>query len=161
MNEHHRGLERAYAAAPVTRWMGTSVTIGDGTATVTLPVRDEFHHFAAAVHGSLYFRALDDAAFFAASSRVPDVAVLTSSFDMHLFRPVAGGTLRAEGRVLHQARRVVFAESRLVDDDGNLLASGTGTFMPTRIPLADLPGYAEAGGDLPDVRDPPTDQGIA
>ena len=142
MSEHYRGLERAYAAAPITRWMGTSVTVGDGTATVLVPVREEFHHAAAAVHGSVYFRALDDAAFFAANSRVPDVLVLTSSFDVHFFRPVLDGTLRAEGRVLHQARRVLFAEARLVDEEGRLLASGTGTFMPTRILLRDLPGYA-------------------
>lgn len=61
--EHFPGLERLYAAAPVTRWMGTSVSIRDGSATVTLPVRGDFHHGAGAVHGSLYFRALDDAAF--------------------------------------------------------------------------------------------------
>lgn len=40
--EHQRGLERAYEAAPITRWMGTSVTVGDGRATVVIPLREEF-----------------------------------------------------------------------------------------------------------------------
>ena len=143
MSEHHRGLERAYAAAPITRWMGTAAAVGDGVATVTVPVRPEFLHAAAAVHGSIYFRALDDAAFFAANSVVPDVLVLTASFHVHFFRPVASGTLRAEGRVLHHSRRVVVAEADLLADDGAVLARGSGTFMRSRIALADLPGYAE------------------
>jgi len=143
MSAHHRGLERAYAAAPVTRWMGTSVEVGEGTATVTLPLREDFHHAGGAVHGSLYFRALDDAAFFAANSRIPGVLVLTSSFDVHFFRPVVSGTVRAEGQVVHRSERVVVAEARLLDEEGKVLARGTGTFMPSRIPLTELPGYAE------------------
>jgi uncharacterized protein (TIGR00369 family) len=147
VSEHHRGLERAYAAAPITRWMGTSAAVGDGVATVTVPVRPEFQHAAAAVHGSIYFRALDDAAFFAANSVVPDVLVLTASFHVHFFRPVSSGTLRAEGRVLHHSRRVVVADADLLADDGAILARGSGSFMRSGIALADLPGYA--AGRLP------------
>lgn len=139
--KHFRGLEGAYRAAPVTRWMGTSATVGDGRATVTLPIRGDFHHAASAVHGSLYFRMLDDAAFFAANSRVPDVLVLTSSFHIRFFRPVTEGRLRAEGRVVNQSRRVVSADAELFDDRGNLLAQGSGTFMPSEIPLSDVEGY--------------------
>lgn len=138
---HLRGLEGAYHAAPVTRWMGTSATVGDGRATVTLPVREDFHHAAAAVHGSLYFRMLDDAAFFAANSRVSDVLVLTSSFHVRFFRPVSQGSLRAEGRVVNLSRRVISADAELFDDEGNLLAQGSGTFMPSEIPLAEVEGY--------------------
>lgn len=141
---HRRGLERAYRAAPVTRWMGTSCEVGDGSATVFLDVREEFHHAASAVHGSIYFRLLDDAAFFAANSVVTDVLVLTSTFDIRFFRPVVEGELRAKGRVVHAARRLVTAEAELHDADDRLLAVGTGTFARSSIPLTDLPGYAEA-----------------
>lgn len=138
---HFRGLEGAYRSAPVTRWMGTSATVGDGRATVTVPIREDFHHAASAVHGSLYFRMLDDAAFFAANSRVPDVLVLTSSFHIRFFRPVTEGGLRAEGRVVNQSRRVVSADAELFDDEGALLAKGSGTFMPSEIPLSEVEGY--------------------
>ncbi len=142
-DEHFRGLERAYSAAPVTRWMGSSASVGDGRATVTLPVREDFHHAAAAVHGSLYFRALDDAAFFAANSKVEDVLVLTSSFHIQFFRPVSAGTLRAEGRVVHRAARLVTADAELFDQAGTLLARGSGTFAISRISLSELPGYSD------------------
>jgi len=142
---HWRGLERAYRAAPVTRWMGTSCEVGDGSATVFLEVREDFHHAASAVHGSIYFRLLDDAAFFAANSVVTDVLVLTSAFDIRFFRPMAEGELRAEGEVIHVAGRLVTARAELSDADGRLLAVGTGTFARSSIPLTDLPGYVEEG----------------
>ena len=140
---HRRGLERAYRAAPVTRWMGTSCEVGDGSATVFVDVREDFHHAASAVHGSIYFRLLDDAAFFAANSVVTDVLVLTSAFDIRFFRPVVEGELRAEGEVVHVAGRLVTARAELYDADDRLLAIGTGTFARSSIPLTDLPGYAD------------------
>src|SRR6185503_18075324 len=79
-DEHHRKLERLYAKAPVSRWYGATIAIDDARAEVRIAVRPEFHHAANAVHGSVYFRALDDAAFFAANSRVRDVLVLTVSY---------------------------------------------------------------------------------
>lgn len=142
-DQHFRGLERAYAAAPVTGWMGTTARVGDGRATVTLPIRKDFLHAASAVHGSLYFRMLDDAAFFAANSRVTDVLVLTSSFHIDFSRPVVDGVLRAEGTAVNQSRRLVAAEAELFDQEGNLLAKGSGSFMPSGISLEEVPGYVE------------------
>ncbi len=139
--EHFRGLERAYAAAPVTRWMGTWAEVGDGRATVHLEIEPSFFHVAGAVHGSLYFRMLDDAAFFAANSRVPDVLLLTASFNLDFFRPVIDGPLRAEGRIVNESRRIVTAAAELFDERGSLLARGSGSFMPSGFRLEDADGY--------------------
>ena len=140
---HYRKLEQLYAAAPVTAWFGSSIRICDGQAIVRIPVRPEFYHAAGAVHGSVYFRALDDAAFFAANSRVEDGLVLTVSFTVHFTAPVREGELRAEGRVVHEAGRLVFAESELRDDGGGLLAKGSGTFTRSRIALTAEIGYPD------------------
>lgn len=138
---HHRKLEHLYSVAPVTCWYGASIQISDGEARVRIPVRREFYHAAGAVHGSVYFRALDDAAFFAANSRVTDVLVLTVSFTVHFTAPVTAGGMRAEGRVVHEAGRLLVAESELRDDAGRLLAKGSGTFTRSRIPLTAEIGY--------------------
>jgi uncharacterized protein (TIGR00369 family) len=137
-NAHFRLLERLYLNAPVTRLYGTTVVIGPGEAVVTLPVDERFHHAAGALHGSAIFRALDDAAFFAANSVVHDVLVLTTSFTIQYFRPVRSGTLTATGRLVHQGGRTLFADSELRDEEGNLIATGRGTFTKSGIPLADL-----------------------
>jgi uncharacterized protein (TIGR00369 family) len=142
---HHRKLEQLYAVAPVTRWFGAAIRISDGQASVRIPVRPEFSHAAGGVHGSIYFRALDDAAFFAANSRVMDVLVLTVSFTVHFTAPVRDGEVRAEGRVVHEAGRLLVAESELRDEDGRLLAKGSGIFTRSRIPLTTEIGYADPG----------------
>ena len=147
---HFRGLERAYVAAPVTRWMGTRAEVSDGRATVHVEIDPRFHHVAGAVHGSLYFRMLDDAAFFAANSRETEVLLLTASFHLDLFRPVVDGTLRAEGRVVNESRRVITAEAELFDETGSLLARGSGSFMQSGFRLADAKGYLQTEA-TPDV----------
>ena len=140
-DEHHRRLERMYAAAPVTVWFGSSIQISERRAVVTIPIKEQFLHSARSVHGSIYFRALDDAAFFAVSSAVEDVFVVTVSFNVYFTRPASSGLLRAEGRLSHASSRLYIAESTLTDEQGKLLAQGSGTFMKTSTPLGESLGY--------------------
>jgi uncharacterized protein (TIGR00369 family) len=139
--DHYRKLERLYDAAPVTRLYGAAITIGDGRAEVRLEARPEFHHAANAIHGSVYFRALDDAAFFAVNSQVTDVLVLTVSFTVHFARPVVTGQLRSVGRVLHGGGRLFLAEADLFDDRDQLLGHGSGVFTRSAIRLGTDIGY--------------------
>ncbi len=140
-DEHYRRLERLYAGAPISRWYGARITVGEGRAEVTFDIRPEFHHAANAVHGSVYFRALDDAAFFAANSMVAEVFVLTVSFTVQFVRPVVDGKVTASGRLLHGGGRLLHATSELRDDAGRLLGSGTGVFARSRIALGPEIGY--------------------
>src|SRR5512140_1855393 len=114
--EHYRKLERMYhQKAHINVFFRPTLCVSDGTAQITMPVRREFFHAAHAVHGSVYFKALDDVAFFAANSLVTDVFLLTSSFNIQLLRPVSEGTLRAEGRVVHRSRNLFVADGELFD----------------------------------------------
>jgi acyl-coenzyme A thioesterase PaaI-like protein len=101
--EHFRKLERMYHGAPVNRYYQPTIRIASGSAELDLPVKLDFFHAAHAVHGSVYFEALDDAAFFAVSSLVTDVFVLTASYNIYLTRPVTQGILRASGRAFDGA----------------------------------------------------------
>jgi uncharacterized protein (TIGR00369 family) len=140
--EHHRSLSAFMQPRQSRSGTGTRILISDGQAEVRLPTRSEFHHAAQAVYGSVYFRALDDAAFFAVNSRVREVLVLTVSFTVHFVRPVAIGELRAVGRLLHGGGRLFFAESDLRNDSGELLAHGSGVFTRSAISLDPSIGYA-------------------
>ncbi|HZS61794.1 MAG TPA: PaaI family thioesterase [Gemmatimonadaceae bacterium] len=115
--------------------------VGDGTAQVRIPVRPDFFHAANAVHGSVYFKALDDATFFAASSLVHDAFVLTVTFHLTLLRPVTAGTLVATGQVVHRSKRLIIADGAAIDDRGKIVARGTGSFMPSTTPLSADIGY--------------------
>ncbi len=139
--EHYRKLERMYDLAPVNEYFKPTLRIEEGRAEVTLEVRREFFHAANALHGAVYFKLLDDAAFFAANSLVEDVFALTVSFTVYFTRPVSGGTLRARGEVVHASRRLMIAEAVVLDEDGRQVARGSGTFMRSTIPLKPEIGY--------------------
>jgi uncharacterized protein (TIGR00369 family) len=139
--EHFRKLERMYLAAPNNQYYRPEIHIDDGAAEVRIAVRPDFFHVAHAVHGQVYFKALDDATFFAASSLVEDMFILTVTFSLSFLRPVSEGTLVANGKVVHRSKRLVIADGVLLDDRGKAVARGTGTFMPSTIPLTDDIGY--------------------
>src|SRR5215213_3514891 len=92
-DEHFRKLEALYATAPINRYYQPEIHIGESVAEIIIPLRPEFLHAAHAVHGSVYFKALDDAAFVSVNSIVEDVFVLTASFTIQFLRPVASGRL--------------------------------------------------------------------
>ncbi len=142
INEEHFGkLERMYAGAPVNEYYRPVIRVERGTAEVSIAVRKDFYHAAGAVHGIVYFKLLDDAAFFAANSLVGDVFVLTVSLNTHLTRPVTEGVMKATGRVVHQSKTLIIADAEVLDAGGRQLARGTGTFMRSRIPLSPDIGY--------------------
>ena len=141
--EHYSRLERMYLAAPVNRIYPTAIDVQEGQATLTLAVDEAFHHSAHAVHGSVYFKLLDDAAFFAAASLEPEMFVLTTSFTTYLTRPVVSGTMKAVGRVVNQTRSQFIAEAVVYDAEDRELGRGNGVFVRGRLRLADALGYGD------------------
>lgn len=140
---HWRALEGLYASAPVNSLFDSSLEIvGEGQSRITFDVGRSVYHAAGAAHGTIYFKMLDDAAFYAANTLVTDRFLLTTSFNLHFTKPVREGRIRAEGKWVSGRRRVFVAESRLIDAEGEEIGRGTGTFMKSRIPLSGLEGYA-------------------
>jgi uncharacterized protein (TIGR00369 family) len=141
---HFRALERLYAAAPINLMFASRLAIvEDGRARIEFTVDPSVYHAGGAAHGTIYFKMLDDAAFYAANTLVTDRFLLTTSFNMHFSKPVRAGDVVAEGRWISGRKRVLVAEARLIDGEGEEIGRGTGTFMRSRIPLSTLPGYAQ------------------
>jgi uncharacterized protein (TIGR00369 family) len=142
--EHFRKLERMYASASCNKYYAPILHVDDGRTELIIPVRSDFFHAAGAVHGAAYFKALDDAAFFAANSLVDDVLVLTVSFNIYLTRPISKGRITSIGRVVNHSHRVFVAKSEAVDSNGRMIAWGSGTFMRSTIPLSPEVYYGSA-----------------
>ncbi len=139
---HYRALESLYAHAPINQLFDSRLEIvGAGVSRIRFTIDERHYHAGGAAHGTGYFKMLDDAAFYAANSLVTDRFLLTTQFNLLLTRPLRAGPVVAEGRWISGRRRVFVADARLIDADGEEAARGTGTFMRSRIPLADLPGY--------------------
>ena len=144
--QHYRALERLYASAPVNAKFASHLHIpAEGRSQLTFTVTPEDYHAAGAAHGTIYFKMLDDAAFYAANSLVTDRFLLTTSFNLFFSKPVRAGKVTAEGHWVSGRRRVFVAEARLVDEEGEEIGRGTGTFMRSRMALSSLPGYAADG----------------
>ena len=140
---HYRALERLYASAPVNRLFAFAARDPRRGPRADRASRSTSacYHAAGAAHGTIYFKMLDDAAFYAANTLVTDRFLLTTSFNLHFTKPVRAGEVVAEGRWISGRRRVFVAEARLIDAEGEEIGRGTGTFMRSHIALSGLAGY--------------------
>lgn len=117
-----------------------AIEVSDGRAQVAFDVTPNLCHAGGTMHGCYYFKVLDDAASFAASSLVEDLFVLTVDFTVQLFRPVPTGRVTAVGKVTKAGSRIVFAEATARDEEGREVARGTGTFTASGKQLDTIEG---------------------
>ncbi|WP_299212853.1 PaaI family thioesterase [uncultured Aquimarina sp.] len=141
--EHYHKLEKMYLQANINTkiYDTTTVKISEGISEIGLTISEKYFHALGAIHGSVYFKLLDDAAFFAVNSLVEDVFVLTTSFNINLVRPVDRGIIKAVGKVKFKSRNLYVAESVLYNEDGKEIGFGTGNFAKSNIALTEKIGY--------------------
>jgi len=138
---HYRALENMYITAPVNKIYQPRILIKKAEAIIEIDLSSRYHHAAGAVHGSVYFKMLDDAAFFAANSLEPEVFVLTTAFTTYMTRPVSEGMMRSVGKVVNKNRSQFIAEAVVYDEKDREVGRGNGIFMRSRSRLKDVPGY--------------------
>jgi acyl-coenzyme A thioesterase PaaI-like protein len=139
---HFETLVAMYDSAPINKWFQPRLRIPEkGRAAVEMAVREDFHHAARAIHGAVYFKALDVATFFALQSVVTDFFVGTSSFPLYFLRPFSDGHPLARGQVVSRSKRLYIAEGIFFVSRGKEVARATGTVMPSAIQLGPELGY--------------------
>ena len=144
MNEdHYRKLERMYLAANINTQIFDTTTceISEGKSEISLQVVPKYFHALHAMHGSVYFKLLDDAAFFAVNSVVKDVFVLTKSFNIHFKRPITGGLITAKGELTEIGDYSFMGKSELLNEDGKVVGFGEGEFVKSKAVLSPEIGY--------------------
>jgi len=143
MESHYRKLEKMYLDANINKTIfdTTTIRIEEEKTEIGLTITEKYFHALGAIHGSVYFKLLDDAAFFAVSSLVTDVFVLTTNFNIQLIRPANQGNLKAIGKVKFRSPNLYVAESTLFNKAGKEIAFGTGNFMKSKMALTPEIGY--------------------
>lgn len=139
---HFRNLERMYKAAPINDFYKPEIVIGEGKAEIEIELSEKLYHSARAVHGSVYFKMLDDAAFFASNSLEQQYFVLTTSFTTYLTRPISTGAMKSIGRVVNSNKSQFIAESVVYDSAGKEVGRGNGVFVRSKILLEGSLGYS-------------------
>jgi len=139
--QHFQSLISMYAAAPINQIYQPKMDISQGEARIEIALDEKYHHSGGGVHGSVYFKMLDDAAFFAANSLEQEYFVLTTSFTTYLTRPVSSGVMTAIGKVVNHNRSQFIAESIVYDDQQREIGRGNGIFVRGKLPLTQAAGY--------------------
>ena len=140
---HFEKLEGMYLSASINTdlYESTQIEIGENNAVITLDISSKYFHALGALHGSVYFKLLDDAAFFAVNSAVRDVFVLTASYHVHFLRPVMGGRIKAVGELSEISGKYFLANADLYDENDKKVAFGSGKFVKSKIELTGEIGY--------------------
>jgi uncharacterized protein (TIGR00369 family) len=140
---HFERLEKMYLNANINSKMFTSTTakISEAKAEIGLTISEKHFHALGAIHGSVYFKLLDDSAYFAVSSIVKDFFVLTTSFNLNIIKPSSKGNLTAIGSVKYQSKNLYVAESKILNQKGEEIAFGTGNFSKSKVKLDSNIGY--------------------
>jgi uncharacterized protein (TIGR00369 family) len=130
-----------YLAAPCNEYYEPGIKISEGEAEVVIPVQDRYLDAAGFVHGSVFHRAMHDAALLAANSIVPKDLMLSTGFNIQFTSTIAEGELIARGRVIGTSDDHCLAEAVVLDGEGEELGRGTGTFVKSEIPFSPEIGY--------------------
>ncbi|MGW8185927.1 MAG: PaaI family thioesterase [Desulfobacterales bacterium] len=82
------------------------------------------------VHGGVLATLIDTATFWSVFMRLPqDAGLVNIDLKLNYLRPVSKGTITARGKCIRSGRSISYAEARVTDAAGQLLAHGTSTLM--------------------------------
>ena len=102
--------------------------LGEGTATLSLPVEPQLTNSLGTVHGGVIMSLLDVALCTAARTLHPhSEGVITLSLSTSFIGAGSGERLVAEARVLKDGRSMSFVEGEARNSDGSLVAKAIGT----------------------------------
>ena len=125
--EKLRELERT---EPVAAFLNMRlVELSPGHARVRMEMKPEYINFNGMIFGGIISAVADQAFAYATNSTItPNVA---SQFNIHYIAAAsADDILTAECNVVKSGRRVCISEMRVTNQEGRIIALGTGTTIP-------------------------------
>lgn len=130
-DEQRRRVEEMRDAVPFLSFLGVQVeSVGPGTATLLLPVREELKRNDGIIHGGAIASVIDSAFAFAI---IPLLAenerTVTVDLTIHYLRPLLGGVAIASARVVRAGRRVITVSAELFDENERLAATSLSTYL--------------------------------
>lgn len=142
MNEHFIRLERLYRSAPIHELFEEfEFSLGTGTCEIQTSVGEGLFHGAGSLHGSIYFKLMDDSAYFAAMTVEKEYFIVTTQASIQLLRPVIAGDIIAKSRLIAQKEKEYTAEAELWSRN-KLVGKGQFEFRRSKKALSEIEAYA-------------------
>lgn len=130
-DQQRQRIEAAVKNVPFSTLLGIELISAEpGAASMTLPVREELKQNNGVVHGGAIATLIDSVAAFAVIPLL-DQTETTTTVDLTIsyLRPLLAGTAKASARVLRQGSRVIVLTIEVLDEAGNLAATGLTTYL--------------------------------
>jgi len=119
--------------APFHRWLGLKIVQqNNDQLELEMPWRDELvsNPVIGAVHGGILASLIDLTGLYAIIA-AGGIARATADLRVDYHRAATNGPLRAIGQVVKLGKTISTADTRILDDDDRLVASGRGTYLST------------------------------
>lgn len=97
------------------------IAVTEGYAKTRLTITEDHLNCTGYVMGGVYFT-MADLTFSAAANQDPKQTNVALSAQIEFIRACRGGTIYAEARVQKKGNKITFAETRISDEEGTLLA---------------------------------------
>jgi uncharacterized protein (TIGR00369 family) len=108
------------------------LAVADGRATMAVTFRPE-HLQSGVMHGGVLASLIDSACACAALSLIyPDAYATSVNLQVAYLKPVTGGRVTAHAECLRAGKRILFTEARVVDEKGEVVATGTSQLVRVR-----------------------------
>lgn len=108
------------------------VELRNGYAKLKLPIQSSFINAKKSVHGGVYASILDTTMGMATRSLGYE-KVVTLQMNIQFLKSIENGIIKSEATVLNQSHSTALIESKLFDEENNLIAFCTGTFKTTMV----------------------------
>jgi uncharacterized protein (TIGR00369 family) len=107
------------------------VDIGNGVSHLEIDLEKKHLQPFGFVHGGVFASIIDAACFWAIFHSIEDEKASATTVDLKLnyLAPASSGQLIARGSQIKLGRTLGYAEARVTDGEGRLLAHGTSTLM--------------------------------
>jgi uncharacterized protein (TIGR00369 family) len=143
--------------SPLHRFLGFRVTaIGEDSCVLEMPIAPDAFGGTGNLHGGALATLIDVCSAMAASRANPfdfeSHSLVTADLHVrYLGRPSGGDSVRAEARVVRAGRMLMVVETRVLDVNDKIIATGdfSSMLVPRRTPL--LPDTASTDPEGPEV----------
>lgn len=126
MDEKIDGLVKMFENVPYHKFIGLKYSqCSEGYGELKLPIRKELLNSNGMLHGGIYYTLCDLGASTALETILSDgYYYVTNDISVSVFSAVDKGTVTVKSEVLKSGKRLAFVESRVYNENDELLAVG-------------------------------------